>query len=36
VTHEIRDRIANAGRMVIKIGSSSLTRPGGGLDVDRI
>jgi len=36
VTHQVREAIANASRMVIKIGSSSLTRPGGGLDVDRI
>ncbi|MBK9740459.1 MAG: glutamate 5-kinase [Actinobacteria bacterium] len=28
--------MAGAARMVIKVGSSSLTRPGGGLDVDRI
>jgi glutamate 5-kinase len=33
---DVRSRIAGAGRMVIKIGSSSLTRSGGGLDVDRI
>ena len=36
MTSEVRARIANASRMVIKIGSSSLTRPGGGLDIDRI
>jgi glutamate 5-kinase len=36
VSHEVRERIAGAARMVIKVGSSSLTRPGGGLDVDRI
>jgi glutamate 5-kinase len=36
VTDDVRERIANAGRMVIKIGSSSLTRPGGGLDIERI
>jgi glutamate 5-kinase len=33
---EVRDRIAAAPRMVVKVGSSSLTRPGGGLAVDRI
>jgi glutamate 5-kinase len=33
---DVRQRIAQASRIVIKIGSSSLTRPGGGLDVDRI
>ena len=36
MSHEVRERIAGAARMVIKVGSSSLTRPGGGLDVDRI
>jgi glutamate 5-kinase len=36
MTHDVRERIAQANRMVIKIGSSSLTRPGGGLDVERI
>ncbi len=36
MTHEIRARIAAAPRMVVKVGSSSLTRLGGGLDVDRI
>jgi glutamate 5-kinase len=36
VTDDVRQRIADAGRMVIKIGSSSLTRPGGGLDIERI
>ena len=36
MTHEVRERIASANRAVIKIGSSSLTRPGGGLDVERI
>lgn len=32
----IRRRIVEAPRIVVKVGSSSLTRPGGGLDVDRI
>ena len=32
----IRRRIAQAPRIVVKVGSSSLTRPGGGLDVERI
>jgi glutamate 5-kinase len=36
VSDDVRARIANAARIVIKIGSSSLTRPGGGLDFDRI
>jgi glutamate 5-kinase len=34
--HSIRERIAAASRIVVKVGSSSLTRTGGGLDVDRI
>jgi glutamate 5-kinase len=33
---EVRARIAGAPRIVVKVGSSSLTRPGGGMDVDRI
>ena len=32
----VRGRIADAGRVVVKVGSSSLTRAGGGLDVARI
>jgi glutamate 5-kinase len=32
----LRRRIADAERIVVKVGSSSLTRPGGGLDVERI
>lgn len=36
MTDDVRSRIANASRIVIKIGSSSLTKPGGGLDVERI
>jgi len=36
VTHGVRAQIASAARIVVKVGSSSLTRPGGGLDVDRI
>ena len=36
MTHGVRARIASAARIVVKVGSSSLTRPGGGLDVDRI
>ena len=32
----IRARIASASRIVVKVGSSSLTRPGGGIDVERI
>jgi len=32
----IRERIAAAPRIVVKVGSSSLTRAGGGLDVERI
>jgi glutamate 5-kinase len=35
-SHAIRERIASAARIVVKVGSSSLTRAGGGLDVDRI
>jgi glutamate 5-kinase len=35
-SHAIRERIASASRIVVKVGSSSLTRAGGGLDVDRI
>ncbi len=34
--HEVRARIAAAPRMVVKVGSSSLTRPGGGLAFERI
>lgn len=33
---DARARIASASRIVVKVGSSSLTRPGGGLDVARI
>ncbi len=33
---DVRSRIASAGRIVVKVGSSSLTRSGGGLDVGRI
>ena len=36
MTHGVRAQIASAARIVVKVGSSSLTRPGGGLDVDRI
>ena len=32
----MRRRIAQAQRIVVKVGSSSLTRHGGGLDLDRI
>ena len=32
----VRARIAEASRVVVKVGSSSLTRHGGGIDVDRI
>jgi glutamate 5-kinase len=32
----VRRRIADAPRIVVKVGSSSLTRHGGGLDLDRI
>ena len=28
--------VANAHRVVVKVGSSSLTAPGGGIDPDRI
>lgn len=33
---DARARISSASRIVVKVGSSSLTRPGGGLDVGRI
>ena len=33
---DVRRRIADAPRIVVKVGSSSLTRHGGGLDVARI
>ena len=33
---DARARISSASRIVVKVGSSSLTRPGGGLDVARI
>jgi glutamate 5-kinase len=36
VNPDARARIASASRIVVKVGSSSLTRPGGGLDVARI
>ncbi len=36
MTSDVRADIAAAHRIVVKVGSSSLTRPGGGLDVDRI
>jgi glutamate 5-kinase len=36
MTQEVRARIASAPRIVVKVGSSSLTRPGGGLDETRI
>ena len=36
MSRSIRARIAQAERIVVKVGSSSLTRPGGGLDGDRI
>lgn len=32
----VRRAIADAERLVVKVGSSSLTRPGGGLDVARV
>lgn len=32
----VRRRVAQATRIVVKVGSSSLTRPGGGIDVERI
>jgi glutamate 5-kinase len=32
----VRRAVAEAPRLVVKVGSSSLTRPGGGLDVDRV
>lgn len=31
-----RAAIASAGRVVVKVGSSSLTHPGGGIDVERV
>jgi len=34
--HPVRERIARAPRIVVKVGSSSLTSPAGGLDVERI
>ena len=36
MTEDVRARISSAGRIVVKVGSSSLTRSGGGLDVARI
>lgn len=36
MSRAVRRSIAQAERIVIKVGSSSLTRTGGGLDVDRI
>ena len=33
---QVRERIAHAHRLVVKIGSSSLTRPDGHLDAERI
>ena len=36
MTSDVRADIAAAHRIVVKVGSSSLTRSGGGLDVDRI
>ena len=36
MTDDIRAQIAEASRIVVKIGSSSLTRPGGGLDIEHI
>ncbi len=33
---DVRGRIADAGRIVVKVGSSSLTRAGGGLAADRV
>ena len=32
----VRAHIASAPRIVVKVGSSSLTRAGGGLDVERV
>ncbi|MFN8173241.1 MAG: glutamate 5-kinase [Candidatus Nanopelagicales bacterium] len=32
----VRRRVADAGRIVVKVGSSSLTRAGGGLATDRV
>ncbi|MFC4589521.1 glutamate 5-kinase [Sphaerisporangium corydalis] len=31
-----RERVATAARLVVKVGSSSLTTPGGTIDVDRV
>ena len=36
MTSDVRARISSAARIVVKVGSSSLTRTGGGLDVSRI
>jgi glutamate 5-kinase len=36
MTSDVRADIAGAHRIVVKVGSSSLTRPGGGIDVERI
>lgn len=36
MTGDVRARISSAGRIVVKVGSSSLTKAGGGLDVARI
>ncbi len=36
MTEDVRARISSAGRIVVKVGSSSLTRSGGGLDIARI
>lgn len=33
---DLRRRIASAPRVVVKVGSSSLTRPGGGIDANRV
>lgn len=33
---DLRDAISRAGRIVVKVGSSSLTRPEGGLDPSRV
>lgn len=33
---DVRRRITDAGRIVVKVGSSSLTRAGGGLAADRV
>lgn len=33
---DLRQRIAGAPRVVVKVGSSSLTRPGDGIDADRV